>query len=57
MVDHPDMEEILTSHLALTSGMEAFYTTLVDLAYLREDEAQFPPHIDEGKMPLATAAI
>lgn len=51
------MEEILTSHLALTSGMEAFYTTLVDLAYLREDEAQFPPHIDEGKMPLATAAI
>lgn len=35
--------------------METFYTALLDLDYLREDEVQFPRHTDEEIVPLAAA--
>lgn len=56
---HPQ-SETLTTHSALISNLSAFYRTLIDLDYLREDEVQFPPHARieaEHKIPLATAAI
>lgn len=57
MASLAELAEIRTTHADLISSLEAFYRTLVDLDYLREEEVQFPPHTGEGKVPFATAAI
>jgi hypothetical protein len=51
------MTNIQTTHAALISSITTFYTTLLDLDYLRPTEVQFPPHTDPSKTPLATAPI
>jgi hypothetical protein len=51
------LPELAETHGDLISSLEAFYRIPVDLDYLREEEVQFPPHTEEGKIPIATAAI
>jgi hypothetical protein len=51
------LPELAETHKDLISSLEAFYRILIDLDYLREEEVQFPPHTEEGKIPIATAAI
>jgi hypothetical protein len=51
------MTHIETTHAALISAMDTFYRTLLDLDYLRANEVQFPPHIGDGKTPLAAASM
>lgn len=57
MASLPDVSHIQTNHAALISSMNTFYRTLLDLDYLREDEVQIPPHVGDGKTPIATTAI
>jgi hypothetical protein len=52
------LPELAETYKDLISSLEAFYRILIDLDYLREEEeVQFPPHTEEGKIPIATAAI
>jgi hypothetical protein len=51
------MTAIQTTHSSLITAITTFYTTLLDLDYLRATEVQFPPHTDPSKTPLATASI
>jgi hypothetical protein len=51
------MTSIQTTHSSLITAITTFYTTLLDLDYLRATEVQFPPHTDPSKTPLATASI
>jgi hypothetical protein len=53
---HP-LQRTLTTHSSLISNLSAFYRTLIDLDYLREEEVQFPPHTGPNKIPLAITTI
>ena len=57
MANLSTMTHIGTTHAALISAMDTFYRTLLDLDYLRANEVQFPPHIGDGKTPLAAASM
>jgi hypothetical protein len=51
------MTDVQTTHSSLITAITTFYTTLLDLDYLRPTEVQFPPHTGPSKTPLATTSI
>jgi hypothetical protein len=57
MASLPELAETRITHADLIYSLEAFYRILIDLDYPREEEVQFPPHTEESKIPIATAAI